>query len=103
MLKKEDFMVIKALANRGVYQKDIAAELGVHPKTVSRVLKRGATPAPKRMRCPQESGPVAMVESSPGGQREDQSVLSRADRHDPGTGRAAGGVDQRHLPGARHQ
>lgn len=48
MLKKEDFMVIKALANRGVYQKDIAAELGVHPKTVSRALKRGAAPAPKR-------------------------------------------------------
>ncbi len=48
MLKKEDFMVMKALANRGVYQKDIAAELGVHPRTVSRALKRGAAPAPKR-------------------------------------------------------
>lgn len=41
-------MVIKALANRGVYQKDIAAELGVHPRTVSRALKRSAAPAPKR-------------------------------------------------------
>jgi transposase len=48
VLKKEDFMVIKALAKRGVYQKDIAAELGVHPKTVSRALKRGAAPAPQR-------------------------------------------------------
>ena len=46
MLKKEDFAVIKALAKRGVYQKDIAAELGVHPKTVSRALKRGSAPTP---------------------------------------------------------
>lgn len=48
MLKKEDFAVIKALAKRGVYQKDIAAELGVHPKTVRRALQRGSAPAPKR-------------------------------------------------------
>jgi transposase len=49
MLRKEDFMVIQALAKRGVYLNDIAAELGVHPKTVSRALKRGGppTPAPK--------------------------------------------------------
>lgn len=44
MLKKEDFAVIKTLKERGVYQKDIAAELGVHPKTVSRALKRGGAP-----------------------------------------------------------
>lgn len=44
MLSKEDYAVIKALNKRGVYQKDIAAELGVHPKTVSRALKRGAPP-----------------------------------------------------------
>ena len=44
MLTKEDFLVIKALAKRGVYHKDIAAELGVHPKTVSRALKRDAAP-----------------------------------------------------------
>ncbi len=48
MLKKEDFAVIKALANRGVYHKDIAAELGVHPKTVSRALKRDSAPTPRR-------------------------------------------------------
>lgn len=36
MLRKEDFAVIKALKKRDVYVKDIAAELGVHPKTVSR-------------------------------------------------------------------
>lgn len=44
MLKKEDYAVIKALKQRGVYVKDIAAELGVHPKTVSRALKRGGAP-----------------------------------------------------------
>lgn len=44
MLRKEDFMEIQALASRGVYQKDIAEELGVHPKTVSRALKRGSAP-----------------------------------------------------------
>lgn len=47
MLKKEDFAVIKALSKHGVYLKDIAAELGVHPKTVSRALKRGSAPTSK--------------------------------------------------------
>ena len=44
MLSQEDFIVIKTLKKRGVYNKDIAAELGVHPKTVSRALKRGGAP-----------------------------------------------------------
>ncbi len=48
MLKKEDYAVIKALVKRGVYVKDIAAELGVHPKTVQRALQRGGPPAPRR-------------------------------------------------------
>ena len=48
MLKKEDFIMIKALVNRGVYLKDIAADLGVHPKTVRRALQRGSAPAPRR-------------------------------------------------------
>jgi transposase len=48
MLRKEDFAVIKALHQRGVYQTDIAAELGVHPKTVSRALQRGGAPHPPR-------------------------------------------------------
>jgi IS30 family transposase len=39
MLRKEDLAVIKALKKCGVYQKDIAAQLGVHPKTVSRALR----------------------------------------------------------------
>jgi len=46
MLSKEDYAVIKALKQRGVYLKDIAADLGIHPKTVSRALKREG--APKR-------------------------------------------------------
>jgi transposase len=44
VLSKEDFAVIKALSRRGVYLKDIAVELGVHPKTVSRALNRGSAP-----------------------------------------------------------
>jgi transposase len=42
--------VIKALATRGVYLKDIAADLGVHPKTVRRALQRGSAPIPPRTR-----------------------------------------------------
>ena len=48
MLRKEDFIVIKALKERGVYVKDIAEDLGVHPKTVSRALQRGSAPVGKR-------------------------------------------------------
>lgn len=48
MLSQEDYIVIKTLTKRGVYQKDIAEELGVHPKTVSRALKRGGPPEKKR-------------------------------------------------------
>ena len=52
MLAKEDFMVIQALAQRGVYQRDIAETVGVHPKTVQRALKRGAAPRPQTRRRP---------------------------------------------------
>jgi transposase len=48
MLKKEDFAVIKALVEQGVYQKDVAEKLRVHPKTVSRALKRGSAPGKVR-------------------------------------------------------
>jgi len=48
MLKKEDYAVIRSLKQRGVYMKDIAEELGVHPKTVSRALKRGGPPVKRR-------------------------------------------------------
>lgn len=51
MLHKEDYAVIKALKQHGVYLKDIAHELGVDPKTVSRALKRGgAVQRPRKCR-----------------------------------------------------
>jgi transposase len=50
MLRKEDLAVIKSLKQRGVYQKDIALELGVHPRTVSRALKRDGVPKRERKR-----------------------------------------------------
>ena len=50
MLGLEDFMTIQALVKRGVYLCDIAAQLGVHPKTVRRAVKRGSAPAARRGR-----------------------------------------------------
>lgn len=50
LLRQEDYHVIKVLHSQGVYQKDIAEELGVHPKTVSRALKRGGAPKRRRRR-----------------------------------------------------
>ena len=41
---KEDFVMIQALVKRGVYQRDIATMLGVHPKTVGRALAREGAP-----------------------------------------------------------
>lgn len=52
MLSKEDFVMIKTLKQRGVYHKDIAEEVGVHPKTVSRALKRGTAPKQERRKKP---------------------------------------------------
>lgn len=48
MIGKEDFAVIKALEQRGVYLKDIAEQIGVHPKTVSRAIKRKGAPKAER-------------------------------------------------------
>jgi hypothetical protein len=48
MLRKEDWMVIQAQVERGVYQKDLAAALGVHPRTVRRALERGGAPSDTR-------------------------------------------------------
>src|SRR3972149_9558187 len=56
MVRKEDFMSIKSLHGRGVYQKDIALELGVHPKTVGRALKRGSAPRGLRRRGRGQAG-----------------------------------------------
>ena len=48
MLTKEDYIMIKTLANHGFYIKDIAEELEVHPKTISRALRRGSAPSKQR-------------------------------------------------------
>jgi transposase len=48
MLRKEDWMLIQAHVERGMYQKDIAAALGVHPRTVRRALARGGAPSGTR-------------------------------------------------------
>jgi len=48
MLSKGDWMEIKAQVEQGVYQKDIAASLGVHPRTIRRALLRGGPPTGKR-------------------------------------------------------
>jgi len=50
MLSKGDWMDIKAQMGQGVYQKDVAAKLGVHPKTIRRALKRGGAPSGRRPR-----------------------------------------------------
>ena len=50
MLEREDWMMIQEKRVQGVYIKNIAAELGVHPKTVSRALARSAAPPGKRPR-----------------------------------------------------
>jgi transposase len=44
MIEKEEYAVIEAMAERGMYLKDIARQVGVHPKTVSRALARGRAP-----------------------------------------------------------
>ena len=53
MIGKEDFAVIQVLHQCGVYQKDIAAQLQVHPRTVKRALQRQG--APERERIPRGS------------------------------------------------
>ncbi len=50
MLRREDFLMIQSRVKAGVYQKDIAAELGVHPKTISRALLRGSAPRGPKVR-----------------------------------------------------
>lgn len=57
MLRREDFLMIQARVKAGVYQKDIAAELGVHPKTVSRAVRRGSAPRGPRARGFGKLGP----------------------------------------------
>lgn len=46
-MTREDYLMITERRRQGVYIKDIAAELGIHPKTVRRALQRGGEP-PRR-------------------------------------------------------
>ena len=46
MLGKEDLVTIRAPSEPCIYQKDIAMQVGVPPRTVSRALKRGRAPKP---------------------------------------------------------
>ena len=48
MLRRRDWLMIQERLRQGVYVKDIAAELGVHPRTVSRARKRGDAPLRQR-------------------------------------------------------
>jgi transposase len=48
MLSREDYLMILEKRKQGVYLKDIADELGVHPKTVRRALQRESQPPPRR-------------------------------------------------------
>ena len=41
MIKRSAFVKIETLAERGVFQKDIAQELGLSDRTVRRALRRG--------------------------------------------------------------
>ena len=40
-----------SIGERGVYLCDIAEQLGVHPRTVRRAVRRGGAPAPRRGRA----------------------------------------------------
>lgn len=51
MLRREDWLMIQAKRQNGLYIKDIAAELGVHARTVRRALKRSGAPMGKRPRA----------------------------------------------------
>ena len=57
MLRREDFLMIQSRVKAGVYQKDVAAELGVPPTTVSRALRRGSAPRGPRSRGFVKLGP----------------------------------------------
>ena len=48
MLRREDWMMIKQMKDKGCYLQEIAAEAGVSEKTISRALKRGGAPAKRK-------------------------------------------------------
>lgn len=51
MLRKGDWMEIRTLVEKGMYQKDIARQLDVHPRTIRRALERGGPPPGMRPRA----------------------------------------------------
>jgi IS30 family transposase len=60
MLRKEDFMMIQVLAQRGLYLCDIATQVGVHPRTVRRALARA-----ERRPCVRTGGAVGSIHTGP--------------------------------------
>src|SRR5512134_3724465 len=51
MLRRAEWHMIQGQVAKGVYLKDVAAQLGVHPRTVKRTLARGGPPVGKRSRA----------------------------------------------------
>ncbi len=108
MLKKEDWMEIKAQLDRGVYLKDIALELGVHPKTISRAVKRAGAPSGKRPRPFPRVAPFfgnsanwARLTNKGGTKRKHQGGPNRVDgtRNLPQNTDGAGGILGHHGEG----
>ena len=60
MLTREDYLMISERHRQGVYLKDIAAELGLHPRTVRRALKRGSEPPRRPKRRPSKLDPYKL-------------------------------------------
>jgi len=57
MLTREDYLMISERRREGVFIKDIATELGVHPRTVRRALKRGSEPPRRPSQRPSKLDP----------------------------------------------
>ena len=54
MIRQEDYLMIRDLRRKGMFVKDTAACLEVHPRTVSRALRPGG-PRRDRRRLPRKS------------------------------------------------
>lgn len=50
MLNREDYLMIDEMHERGCYQREIAAEVGVSERTVRRALRRGGAPPRRKAR-----------------------------------------------------
>ncbi len=57
MLTREDYLMISERRRQGAYIKDIAQEMGVHPRTVRRALKRGSEPPRRPKQRPSKLDP----------------------------------------------